>query len=308
MTAILSVLLLGVAAGINRGKINAVGSIFSRTERPAGMLAAYFVGGAGVSLAAGLVMIFVLKTGGVGPESPLPALIMIIIGGVLILMAVVIASGLGERMRAAWEGAHHDATDADTDLKSHETSNSGIGARLEERVPFLKKVSSTMDRIHESESPWIAWVSGVQVGMPNTIYLAAIALVVHAHFNALPQAGSLVVFNVLNFGVVLIALSAVAMAPEWAGLNYLRIEAWITTHRRVVIPLVGLCSAAYLIVSRSSRCTESRRYWLDRPAGPNRAEVIQQSARFARRSRVRHGALRACHTRATGAPRRCCSP
>jgi Sap, sulfolipid-1-addressing protein len=55
-----NVLLLAAAAGVDPARIGAVAFILSRT-RPVRLLVAYFVGGFGVSLIAGVVVLFVLK-------------------------------------------------------------------------------------------------------------------------------------------------------------------------------------------------------------------------------------------------------
>ena len=83
-----------------------------------------------------------------------------------------------------------------------------------ERLPGFEKLPQRVQHALRSESPWVAWVLGVAVGMPTPYYLAAIAAILASGVGTGDQIGALLVFNVIAFAVAEIPLVSYTLAPE----------------------------------------------------------------------------------------------
>ena len=91
-------LLLGAAAAIDPALIGAVAYMLTR-RRPRRLLAIYLFGGFGVSMIAGVVVLFVLMGAGAGTRSSVPPAVDIAVGALLLLAAVLVGTGLTARLR-----------------------------------------------------------------------------------------------------------------------------------------------------------------------------------------------------------------
>ena len=91
-------LLLGVAAAIDPVLIGSVAFMLTR-RNPKRLLAVYLVGGFGISMIAGVVVLFVLKDVGANKHSSAPPEIEIAVGALLVVAAVLIGTGLSARLR-----------------------------------------------------------------------------------------------------------------------------------------------------------------------------------------------------------------
>jgi hypothetical protein len=84
--------------------------------------------------------------------------------------------------------------------------------------------------------------------MPSVYYLAAIADILKTDSSVGVQVAALIVFNVIAFSVVEIAILSFVVAPEatWTRLNQLSL--WATTHERLLISVLSAVVGVYLIV------------------------------------------------------------
>jgi hypothetical protein len=68
-----------------------------------------------------------------------------------------------------------------------------------EKLPGFEKLPHSVQDVLRRESPWVAWVAGVAIGMPTAYYLAAIAAILRSGVGTAGQLGGLLVFNLIAF-------------------------------------------------------------------------------------------------------------
>jgi hypothetical protein len=255
----LNVLLLGIASGIDPSKIAAVTYILSKAARPVRLLVAYLVGAFGVSLIVGAFILFVLGGIGLSSRSGPPADLLIAIGILSLVVAVLVATGLTERIRDWGNQRRRGPAGAANQINRSANAESVVGGsglqdkinKMEEsiqKVPGLRKLLPPFRRALASESPWIAWTAGVGVGIPNAYYLAAIAIVVKSHVSAPQQVLYLILFNLFNFGAVIIQLVAYLRAPQATANLVTRMNAWVSAHHRAFVATIAGVVGAYLVI------------------------------------------------------------
>jgi hypothetical protein len=230
-----------------------VAFILSR-KRPLRLLVAYFVGGFGVSLIAGAVVLFVLKDVGVGKKSSVPPEIEVAVGALALVFAALVASGLAARLRD-WAQGRRGQTDSVASSATDPAATTAPGAAPAavattelpgkdklaeiEKLPGLRKLAPVVQRALASESPWLAWIAGVAIGMPSAYYLAAIAVILKAGVAAGTQVAALFVFNLVAFAVVAIPIVGYLVAPEATRARVEESYAWIGANQRVVITVLA---------------------------------------------------------------------
>lgn len=259
-----NVLLLGAVAGVDPARIGAVAFILSRT-RPVRLLVAYFVGGFGVSLIVGVAVLFVLKDVGVGKGSSVPPEIEIAVGALALVVAALVGSGLAARLRDRVEArrATADGTDELPDANAPAATAQRQGSRelvatkeppgmdklaAIEKLPGLRKLAPRVQRALASESPWLAWIAGVAIGMPSAYFLAAIAVILKAGPAAATQVAAVLVFNLVAFAVVVIPLLAYLVAPNATRARVDEFYAWVGAHQRLVIATLAGGIGTYLLI------------------------------------------------------------
>jgi hypothetical protein len=266
-----NVLLLGVAAAIDPVLIGAVAFMLTRRS-PKRLLSVYLVGGFGISMIAGVVVLFVLKDVGANSHSTVPPVIDIVVGALALVAAVLVGTGLSARLRqrvqahrATPDGGGSGETEAlatdppavdagstatPTEAAAIADTKSDIANKLDalEQVPVLRRLVPRLRRALEEESPWVAWIAGVAIGMPSAYYLAAIALILKSGSAAATQVAALVVFNLVLFAIVWIPLAGYLVAPTATQTRVESLSAWAHAHQRLVIAVVAGVIGAYLIV------------------------------------------------------------
>jgi hypothetical protein len=261
-----NVVLLGAVAGVDPARIGAVAFILSR-KRPFRLLVAYFVGGFGVSLIVGAVVLFVLKDVGVGKKSSVPPEIEIAVGALALVVAALVGSGLAGRLRD-WDRARRGQTSNRDPVPSTASEPAATSAQDAagvavatselpgkdklaqiEKLPGLRKLAPVVQRALASESPWLAWIAGVAIGMPSAYYLAAIAVILKAGVAAGTQVAALFVFNLVAFAVVTIPIVGYLVAPEATRARVEESYAWIGANQRVVITVLAGGIGTYLLIT-----------------------------------------------------------
>jgi len=247
-------LVLGAAAAIDPALIGAVAFMLTR-RRPRRLLAIYLFGGFGISMIAGVVILFVLKDVGAGKQSSVPPAIDLAVGALLLVAAVLVGTGLAARLRERLQARRRkagegEASAATADVDAGAQAQSEIGQKLAalEGVPVARKLVPPMRRAVEAESPWVAWVAGVALGFPSGYYLAAIALALKSGSPPATQVATLLVFNIALFAMVWIPLAGYLVAPAATEARMASVHTWAHAHRRLVIALVAGLIGAYLII------------------------------------------------------------
>ena len=254
-----NVLLLGMASGIDPSKIAAVTYIVSNAARPMRLLVAYLVGAFGFSLIVGAFILFALGDIGLSKRGGPPANLLIAIGILSLVVAVLVATGLTARIRD-WGNQRRRGTAGAANPTNGSANAQSVGGGSDSRnkinkaeesiqkVPGLRKLLPPLRRALASESPWIAWTAGVGVGIPNAYYLAAIAIVLNSGVSAAQRVLYLVVFNLFNFGAVIIPLVAYLRAPEATANFVTGTNAWVAAHHRAFVAGLAGVVGVYLII------------------------------------------------------------
>jgi hypothetical protein len=216
---------LAAASAIDPLLVASVAVMLSR-ERALGLLAAYFVGGAAVSVAAGVIVLFVLGQAGLSGGSVPPG-VDVAAGVVLLVFAVVVGSGAGARLLASVRG--HRATGAG--------KGSGGGP-----------ARSLVDRVRSGDSLWIALLAGAAWGTPGVLYLAGLAVIARSGHATLDQVVAILLFNVVMFALVELPLLAFVVAPGPTRRAVGRFSHWLSAHRRAVVAAIAGGIGVYLLV------------------------------------------------------------
>lgn len=117
-----------------------------------------------------------------------------------------------------------------------------------EKLPGLGKLTPRVRQALASESPWLAWIAGVAIGMPSAYYLAAIAVILKSGVAAGTQVAALLVFNLVAFAVVMIPLVGYLAAPGATRARVDQFYVWVGAHERLVITTVAGGIGAYLLI------------------------------------------------------------
>jgi len=234
-----TVVLMAAVTAVDPKRIGVVAVILSRPKTMR-LLLAYFIGGFGVSLIGGAVSLFVLEGAGIGAKNSVPPGIEIAVGALALLAAVLIGSGLAERLRDRVQSRNPKA--AELNKPPVTDGRSGI-----EQAPGFAKLPVRTQNALRSESPWVAWVRGVAGGMPTAYYLAAIAAILSSATSAGTAVGALVLFNVVAFASAEIPMISFLIAPEATRTSLDHLYDWMHTHRRLSVAVLAGVVGIYLL-------------------------------------------------------------
>ena len=237
-----TVLLMAVVAGADPVRIGAVAFMLTRTK-PMRLLLGYFVGGFALSLIIGVVLVFVLKNLQLGAKSTVPPALEIAVGALALLVAVLVGTRLSAPMRDKVQARHPDAPVPNLDRPAHPDGPPGI-----ESMPGFDKLPGRVKDALSKESPWVAWIAGLSVGMPTAYYLAAIAAILKSGSSAGVQIAALVVFNVIAFAQAEIPIVSFLVAPDATRSRIEQLYKWVSSHERVVITILAGAVGAYLVI------------------------------------------------------------
>ena len=236
-----TVLIMAVVAGVDPARLGAVAFILSR-PKPMPLLGAYLFGGFGVSLIAGGVIVLILGEVDVGKKSSVPPEIEIAVGALALLVAVLVATGVAARTRDALQ---RRSSKSDSDGSPESDTQERLGGEM---LPGFEKLPEHVQNVLRSESPWIAWIAGVAIGLPSAYYLAAIAAILKSGTGTGGQIAALLVFNVIAFAAAGIPMISFLMAPDATRARVDQLYAWVSNNQRAVITALTTIVGVYLIL------------------------------------------------------------
>jgi hypothetical protein len=234
---------MAVVAGIDPARVGGVAFMLTRTK-PLPLLLGAWVGGFGLSLIIGGVIVFVLKDlGKVGAGSSVPPEIEVAVGSLALVVAILVGSRVSAKARDVAQARHPGAKLPNFDVAAHPEGPPGI-----ESMPGFAKLPERVKQVLSKESPWVAWIAGLAVGMPTAYYLAAIAAILKSGSSAGLQIAALVVFNVIAFAQAEVPIVSFLAAPEETRSVVQRAYVWVDAHQRLVITVLAAVVGVYLLI------------------------------------------------------------
>ena len=237
-----TVLLMAVVAGADPVRIGAVAFMLTRTK-PLRLLLGYLIGGFGLSLIIGIVVVFILKDLKVSAGSSIPPEIEIAVGGLALLVAILVGTRISAKARDVAQARHPEAKLPNFDVASHPEGPPGI-----ESMPGFDKLPGRVKNALSKESPWVAWIAGLSVGMPTAYYLAAIAAILKSGSAAGVQVAALIVFNFVAFAQAGIPVASFLISPEGTRSVVEKAYIWVDSHQRLFITVVAAVAGVYLLI------------------------------------------------------------
>ena len=237
-----TVLLMAVVAGADPVRIGAVAFMLTRTK-PLRLLLGYLIGGFGLSLIIGIVVVFILKDLKVSAGSSIPPEIEIAVGALALLVAILVGTRISAKARDVAQARHPEAKLPNFDVASHSEGPPGI-----ESMPGFDKLPGRVKNALSKESPWVAWIAGLSVGMPTAYYLAAIAAILKSGSAAGVQVAALIVFNLVAFAQAEIPIASFLISPEGTRSVVEKAYIWVDSHQRLFITVVAAVAGVYLLI------------------------------------------------------------
>lgn len=198
-------LVMAVAVSLEPFRIGMTVLMINR-PRPALQLLAFLAGGFVMGTAVGVIVLFILRPALGSAHFTLPR-VQIVVGAVVLVNAVLVATGVMGRMRG--------------------TREDGSPGR------FSGPLATRARQLIAGRSLWTAGVAGLGIALPSIDYLAALALIVASGTAAATQFGALVLFNVVAFALVEIPLLCYLVAPERTRATVLSLHDWLRSNGRL---------------------------------------------------------------------------
>jgi hypothetical protein len=202
----LTLLVMAVAVSLEPFRIGMTVLMLNRPQ-PLRQLVAFLCGGFAMGMAVGLIVLFALRPALLGSHHFTLPKVQIVIGGLALLVAAVLASG----------------------VRLPGTDESG-------------RLSTWGRRLANGSSLWIAGLAGLGIALPSVDYLAALAVILASSASPASQTVALVAFNVVAFALVEIPLVAYLIAPDRTRSTMDALHGWLRSRRRgdVAALLAGL--------------------------------------------------------------------
>jgi threonine/homoserine/homoserine lactone efflux protein len=178
----------------------------------------------GFSIGFGVVIVFALHGSSLArhPSPTVSAIIEVAAGALLLVVAVVAASGRSVQ----WHPRRRRKTKSEKPQRE-----------------------SLYDRAVGHDSLWLAWVAGAIYSVPGAYYLAGLALLVKLDRPTATDVLAIVGFNLVMFAFIELPLLGFVLAPDRARAVTERFSNWMTRHKWALIAVVGGAGGTYLLVS-----------------------------------------------------------
>jgi|ERR1022692_923392 hypothetical protein len=216
---------LAVLAALNP-KLFAVDLLLIENARPRPMFACFLLGGMGMSLAVGLLDVFVVHADAISTQGSASAGLDLALGVPLVVIGALVATGrLHGRRRAP--------------------APAGDGQRASR--------DGWAQRVLRAPRFGLAVLFGAVAGTPGASYITALHQLVTGKSATAVQAVAIVVFVLIEFSLVLIPFVFLQVRPEATKADLQRAQDWLMSHARQLMAAVALFVGAYMVISGLAR-------------------------------------------------------
>jgi hypothetical protein len=198
------VVLLSFTSAFNPTLI-AVTTLMLLLPNPKGLMLGYYLGAMLTSITLGLLIVFSLKSSGVvsSTKHTLSPLADILLGGLTLILAAVLASGRDRRYRER-------------------------RAKKKEGKPEPR-----WQRELRRGSPRTTFVIGALLTLPGASYLAGLDRLTKLNYSTAVTVVIVIAFNLVMLALLELPMIAFSVAPEWTPAAIDRAKAWAGIHGRV---------------------------------------------------------------------------
>jgi hypothetical protein len=198
------VVLLSFTSAFNPTLI-AVTTLMLLLPNPKGLMLGYYLGAMLTSITLGLLIVFSLKSSGVvsSTKHTLSPLADILLGGLTLILAAVLASGRDRRYRER-------------------------RAKKKEGKPEPR-----WQRELRRGSPRTTFVIGALLTLPGASYLAGLDRLTKLNYSTAVTVLIVIAFNLVMLALLELPMIAFSVAPEWTPAAIDRAKAWAGIHGRV---------------------------------------------------------------------------
>ncbi|MDP7701155.1 GAP family protein [Mycobacterium sp. TY815] len=221
------ILVMALAVSLEPFRIGMTVLMLNR-PRPALQLCAFLCGGFAMGVVVGLVVIFVFRRRLVSSTHLTLPTVQVLIGGLAILVAAVLA------VRAA---VHHVRRDRPA------AADDG------ERQGRVQKLQMWRRQLLTGRQLWVAALAGLGIALPSVDYLAALAVILASGAAATNQVGALLLYNIVAFALVEVSLLAYLLAPHTTRRSLTALNAWVGSRRRMEVAALLLVVGLVLITA-----------------------------------------------------------
>jgi Sap, sulfolipid-1-addressing protein len=218
---------LAVLAALNP-KLFAVDLLLIENARPRLMFACFLLGGMGMSLAVGLLDVFVIQADAISTQGSASAGLDLALGVPLVVIGVLVATG-------RLHGRHRTPAPA----------GDGKPAKRE----------GWAQRVLREPRFGLAILLGAVAGTPGATYITALHQLVTGKSATAVQAVAVIVFVLIEFSLVLVPFVFLQFRPEATKARLLRSQEWLMSHARQLMAGVALFVGAYMVISALVRLT-----------------------------------------------------
>jgi hypothetical protein len=193
--------------------------------RPVRLLGAYLAGGMIISVGLGLAIVAALQDShAVGGSRSAPSWIAdVVVGGLAVLVAVVLATRADVRLKARRAGHRAPPPPAH-----------------EDREPWSQ-------RILARGSVPLVFVAGLLINVPGAAYLIALKDIAAGKHPTGVVVAQVLLFNLIMFLLAEIPLVGLLVAPERTGALVARLDAWVSAHSRQIAAAVSGAIGVFLV-------------------------------------------------------------
>jgi len=222
------ILVLSLIAAVDPVLLAAAG-VMLLMPSPKRLMLGFVVGALLTSIPLGLVIVFALqdKSKPVSTtKHTVDPVLDLVVGGALLVIAVVVATGLWDRMKER-----------------------GENRRIERHGPPKDKRPSRLDRALSKGSPRLTFCAGaVYEALPSVVYLGVMHEIIKMNARTVTSMLLVVLICVAQLAFVLVPLISFAVAPSWTPKALASAKAWLTRDSRKLVVWTTAIIGGFLVV------------------------------------------------------------